>query len=472
MDTDGISDTESVMTSVTTRSTKGVSFKYKGPRRIVLKKLSPYQTRNHFSRSGEQFKMSFKPAKVGIAYSEPYPRLMETTATQDTIVFKTDPTSHYLRYTKCVQLFRSIEVKDEFKDNYEICLPPMPAHNIFTRAEMDLDGNMFELTPFCLDCYFEHFVKDKEQYQQEVGHTPYLTKWSTLIPQWRTSVVHPWPMSFGPNKAIPCFLVFGEHSQKQITFTYHTRTSIKDFVRMRVKNEDGTYTIISFDETKVKNVAKDEKFASMQMYGYYSSITNSEMRSIVAQSKERPYIVSYDHFVVQDVDTTLEHTSTCIIEPTCPKPCKFLMFAAENQTAMISSNFSNYTTNPDDRNMGFNPINYVSIKCGLTSLEKTPSELFISTHTEASSKPTNPGILIHTTCNRVFTDETDVGIVWPNYKGKVTLSINEDGPYGRIAECKYHPRACMIANTQITFRLGTIDEEEHEIVSEGSEDDA
>lgn len=466
MDQDGVSDSESVITSITTRSTSTHSFKYKGENRINSKKLSPYQRRIHFSR-GERFKMSFKPAKTGIAYSESYPKLMESTETGDTITFRVDSDAHYLRYTKCIQEFRSIKVKEEFKGKYEICYPSMPGHNIFTHAEMNLDGTRFELTPFCLDSYFEHYVVSKEQYQREAGHISHLIEWSDFLPSWKTSVVHPWPMSFGPNKAIPCFLIFGKRNQKQITFSYKLRSAVKDFIRMRVKSEDGSYTIIPFDETKVEEVSKDERFKPMKMYGYYSSITSAEMKSIVDHQNDLPYTISYDHFVVQDVDTTLTHASSYTIEPTCFKPCKGLFFAAENQDGSLSNNFSNYTTHPDEKDAGFDPINYVSINCGLTKLNKVPPELFTSGHTEASSKPRSLGIHFHPTCNRTFDDETDVGIVWPNHKGKLTISINEEGPYGRITECKYRPQICLIANTQITFYLGSVDEDEHEAISDG-----
>lgn len=466
MDEDQLSDSASVITSVTTRSASAPSFKYKGAARINWKNLSPYQKQIH-SSEGQEMKMSFKPTVKRIAYSESYVEAMESTETGDTITFRVNPNAHYLKYTRCTQEFRPIKVKDEFKDRYEICLPSMPAHNIFTQAEMNLDGTRFRLTPFCLDAHFEHHVQNKEQYQREAGHISHLVEWSSFIPHWETSIVHPWPMSINPNKAIPCFLVFGKRDQKQITFSYKLRTLIKDFVRMRKKNDDETYTIIQFDETKVEEVGKDERFKPMKMYGYYSSITNAEMQSIVRAQRDRPYTISYDHFVVQDVDTTLTHTSSCTIEPTCVKPSKLLFFAVENQEAVCSNNFSNYTTNPDDYRAGFNPIGYVSIDCSLTKLHKVPPELFISSHNEARSKPVSVGIHIFPTCNRIFEDETDVGIVWPNYKGKLTLSINEDGPYGRIAECKYRPQICCIANTQITFYLGSVDEDEHEIIFDG-----
>lgn len=394
-----------------------------GAAKIELDILTTFQRRIHLQDDDSEIISSkFHYQFTKTSWSANLIEEMDATIRKDgdDITFVANQKFDFLLYTYIVQDIQAMKVAKKARKKVQICMPHNFGHNIIGHGSVRVDGiSLQNIDSTWLDIYSQFYMKPgmREHYDIMIGNVPFLQEWGTSIPGYTVVVPQPFHYSKDPAVALPLFM----KSLSRVTHNYNFRRKLSEIVRMRIIDDD-EWKEIPYNWSYMEAVKQDEMLTQPRMFGRYVVITKEERNwhqgidADGSQDKHKPPRIVYGENIVkvthtntsglgQSVGLTL-HSST---------PTKAMFWVAENMEAQKYNNRSNYTTNPNNINEGWNPICETSLTYGgVAKFSEMPSYHFDMSEPWHSfvSAPSEPGYNGFSFAYDTSTIHGDVGIVF------------------------------------------------------------
>lgn len=325
-----------------------------------------------------------------------------------------------------------LKIKDEFKDHIEICWPPNVGHNVISEGSLYLDNSKAQnISTKWLDVHSWAYVDKVEKYDRLIGNVPCLTQWTTHLPQYSISVPqvwfynhpeHPLPIIGGDNKAV----------NSQIYHQYKFQLKVSDLLRIRVREKAET-DFKPCEFSKELFITDSFMIETPKMFGKFSMFTDEE-RKLFREKILTPN--EGDTYYIEDIIQThssnpATYGSTVNFSLNEKSPVKAYFWMAENLAASKQKNHSNYTTNTEDCNTGYNPCVKYEIRYG-TNIKDTGTH-HTSELTECydmfSGNNNIHGYNVYCNCFDTGTVHPEPAIVLEKLKGILTITLGDSNPY-------------------------------------------
>lgn len=358
----------------------------------------------------------------------------------DDITFVANQKFDFLLYTYVVQDIQAMKVAKKARKKVEICLPHNPGHNIISQGSVRVDGIILQnIDSTWLDIYSQFYMKPgmREHYNIMIGNVPFLQEWGTRIPGYTVVVPQPFHYSKDPAVSLPLFM----KSLSRVTHNYSFRRKLEEIVRMRILDND-EWKAIPYNWSYMEAVKQDEMLAQPRMFGRYVVITEAERNWHQGvdvdgiQDNTKPPRVIYGENIVK-----ITHTNTSKLGQSVgltlhsATPTKAMFWVAENMEAHTYNNRSNYTTDPNDINEGWNPVCEASLTYGgVAKFSEMPSYHFDMSEAWHNfvSAPSEPGYNGFSFAYDTSTIHGDVGIVFDGIGGSnvtLTTKLGDTNPF-------------------------------------------
>lgn len=344
----------------------------------------------------------------------------------------------FLLYIYSMRNFPGYKIKDEYKDNIQICWVHNLGHNNISRIDMMIDNDPKQtITNTWLDIYSQNFMKwgYKKTYRKCVGDSKYSQEWTNELKPCTMQVPLPFLFSRKRCTALPLFLTMDDIINKsKIEFKMHYRTKISELLKMRMrKTADGPWVEIPYNWNVIVGVSDaDQKLPyHPELYGCYSKITSEERNSWkdrIKNNKGKVYKMYYDDIIIINPDKTYTIKEPFTTELSCKTPCRGIFWVAQNQEGLKYNNYSNYTTNTYSVKEGEHPITKISMKHGGTTsrhqnLDYRHFNDMMNYHRLPSS-PFYPGYQCLIFSDNLLRTDPDIGLIFNNdIKTNLTLSL-------------------------------------------------
>nr|QBK91129.1 MAG: major capsid protein [Pithovirus LCPAC202] len=279
------------------------------------------------------------------------------TSESNLIIYTATSKFDYLLHTYLATTLPAVRVQEKWKDRVEICWTRNPFHNIINHGVLKFDGDSgAEIPGGWLDVHAQFFMKSGARFDQHynymIGNASCLVNWSQYLPEFPISSPQPWYYSEIVSNAIPLFLC----SMGGVSHAYDFRLQLKELLRMRCKLKDGRWHNIKFNSSYI--TTNSIKVPTPVMIGRYTKISPPEIEWHKEKSNTHEIVATtVMHFGTKNPSAAGEDVSIKIHTNT---PVRALFFVAECQLARELNNRSNYTTNPHNSRMGFNPIKRIT----------------------------------------------------------------------------------------------------------------
>lgn len=191
--------------------------------------------------------------------------------------------------------FPSISVKEEFRENTQICHCRYPGHVKIEEAHLyhgsQLAGSLDNIT---LDQYAQFSIpmEKRDFYRKMVGDTEKNTSWSTDLPSFTISVPQPWYFCTIPGAELRL------NSKTPTTATYVYREEATSTLRMRIKDDNDQWLEVDPEEyierLTIGTVGK--KKATLELY----MVTHKCHTRYISQLEEANIVVPYEDVVILD----------------------------------------------------------------------------------------------------------------------------------------------------------------------------
>lgn len=345
-----------------------------------------------------------------------------------TIKYMVNPSFHRLISTNLRFTLPAACVRDEFVDRVQICWPKYIGNNVVVIASFNHD-NLAIQTMDNVWYNFETQLRLRDSsfrglHNRLVGNVPFLTEWTTKLPQYSINVPQPWYYSKHRCFAFPIFLT----SPDAIPYhEYSFRLNIAQLLRMRIKTSKGEWKKIPFNSKYVIGVG--DKLPDPDLWGKYGYKTDWELDYNKNCSEHVYYI---ENVITCDSETNEKYGKELSASLECDTTCKAIFWAAENVDATGERNYSNFTTNTDDIDRGWNPIQNLSIKYNtLERFKGISSDTFdgLEVYHGASSVPCDQGYNMYALSNDLNSTNIEVGLSFDKSKTKFSVKLGDTNPY-------------------------------------------
>jgi hypothetical protein len=346
-----------------------------------LNSLTEFQKSLHTIHGQEKITSPFYREYIKTTwYSTMLKPLESTKNVNGEIIYKMDPTFHFLMYTYLRLTTTVIKVLPQFKNIVRIAWCHNLGTNIIKTASLkedDLDFQSFDHT--WLDDYNQWFMLNGsgklENHKIGIGNTPYLEEWTHYLPALPINVDQPW--FYGEEPALS-YQIHAKTSQSRAEHIYTFRNKISELLRMQ-KFDGEKWVNINTEEymNQYLDYGKKNELETPVLWGRYAYVTDDEIKSY----KEHPKMQTRDYYIKDviccDSDNPCQYGTTADITLDCSHPCLGIFWKAENMTATKYNNHSNYTCCIDDLSTGFDPISHITLKYGnKVKLNNMPSDHF------------------------------------------------------------------------------------------------
>lgn len=412
--------------------------------KIDYESLNLFQREMHTVRPEEEIYSTFQHDYRRMTWYTKISEKLQAGGGEDELIFRANSTYHYLLDTTMHQVFPAIRVKEKFRGHIRICWPHNLGHYNFHTASLKFDNeNPQNIDPVWLDQFSQWFGKPgfRDLYNQCVGNVPLLEEWSEFLPEYTTTVKHPWYYHKDSALGIPLFLC----SASVISFTYKLRRKIIDLLRMQalrdVKDEKGN--ILRDDKGKplqewvpckcepnfLDGLGSSGLLPHPELWGSYAYIDPTEVDYWKCKTEHTFYIE--DVIMCNSLNTTT-YGSGVSVDLDCKTPCKAIFWNAENIQASKFNNFANYTTDTGNVYMGWDPCEKVELKYGnvsrLPEMHHHHFDRMEAIHNFPSA-PTDAGYHAFAFTSNIMSLDAEPGIVMTGMKAKFIVNINNTDPY-------------------------------------------
>ncbi len=254
-----------------------------------------------------------------------------------------------------------IKVSSDYVDTVRIRMSHNILHHIHGACIFSSgDGATQTITPLFLDDIFQTSIGNRDQYSEKIGNRKSLTTWTTHLKAELLTMQPPWFFTLHNSKAFPLYESCLE--KNKIQFICDFELDISKLVEMQGKDEStGTWTRMKFSLDYLDEET-EQTIKSPEMWGIYSNISKEEkeLRKKTPQNTRIDYN-DINEIVTHDIKT---YEQTIPVHLTSSDPVYGVSWKAKNELCKTYNSLSNYTTNPLDHSLGFNPIMYSGIKYG------------------------------------------------------------------------------------------------------------
>lgn len=322
----------------------------------------------------------------------------------------------------------AISIKEELKDKLKISWCNNLANNIVRKAEFRVDGKTYtSINPFILDAqdafYFSENKSKKELYKECSGNIPFLTEWSTYLPEFTLVVPQKWFYST-QDKAFPLL-----ESKSKIEHVYTFNLDLKKLIRVKVNNSYSTLDL-DFIESIVDKIAVPELFGCYEMY------TPKTIFDIKEELKTSPKTIYIDDFVLLTAKNKHSYGDTVSVDLNIKSPAISIMWMAENLNSSNKNNYSNYTTNEIDIEAGWNPCKKVSLSYkGGYRFKDWPYYIFDSIFplNTALSCPDNKGYNLWTSGKTINNLTFETTIDYMGLGAILEITLGDTNPFRKLS---------------------------------------
>lgn len=347
------------------------------------------------------------------------PIKMRSSTTDDTLTFHTNMNFDYLISTDFCITLPALKVKKDYQDRIRISWTHNPGHNILELSQLKFDDDIVNsFDTLWLDTYKQFFMKHVDNYNLRIGNVPCLESWNVFMPRYNIKIPLPFYYRRDLAKAIPLF----QMTDHNIQHVFKLKLKIGDLLRMQTKTAKGWKDIPC--NLSYLDGAGSGSLNPPDLWGYYGYITDAERESEKCAS-ERVYY--YDDIVPLESMNTTRYGQTNWVDLECKYPCRSIFWVAQNKNAKDVHYYSNYTTNVDDHNKGWNPCEKISLLYGgsprLDNMDSDHFDGMSSFHFFVNS-PHEPGYNGYSFSTDPSTMDADIGIVFSGLKAKLLVSIN------------------------------------------------
>lgn len=335
------------------------------------------------------FKSTF--IKTDLYYTTPIK--MKCTADGDgsTVSYSVDHTQDYLVDSELRANFPSAEVLPEYRDTHQICYPHNMMNNIVKVAYFEAKKMKIQTMDTVGYDFMSQWYSDNSKSavtQAEMGNTPELEEWNTVLPARKLAAFQPWFYTEDVSFAWPIY--YGKHFSKA-THHYEFRRNVFELLRMRVRDGDKVKIIVDPEEIKkyVKIKGKDQILP--ELWGWFAKADRENPDMNMSCNKGHKYLIR--DIVACDSTQVGTYGSNLIVPLKSSSPCFAIMWAAENRKATASGCFSNYTTDKENIDSGLNPIDTVGFSISQAGIKMSgiDGQIFTRSRVGFTSNPTDAG---------------------------------------------------------------------------------
>lgn len=355
--------------------------------KLDIDSITEFQKELHYSKdpNNNQVKSRFSCVIDKYAWSTHSKAKMIHTADDGEVVYTASKKFDVLFKSEIhINLF-PIKVKGKYKGKIQICYPHNLGHNIPYQGELKVDDDHLQtIDSIWLDINAQFYMKSgagfRHHYKRMIGSVPCLEEWSTELPG--LPLVVPQPFHYSKNTRVALLLL--NSSMTTVTHKYKLRNKICEILRMRYNL--GTESQPNWQEIQPKLRYLDvptrtKQFPIPELWGRYTIMSDAERewhKSIDPVTNEpiKHSIYTEDIIMITSNNPT-PIGSTDVIPLHCKSPCKALFWVAQDVKAIENLNFSNYTTDSENLNNGWNPCSTVSLKyAGAPKIDKLSNKHF------------------------------------------------------------------------------------------------
>lgn len=312
---------------------------------------------------------------VPCAWTSHFTEFLETSSNSSddttlTVKFKTNPKCHYLTKLTMVQKIPTIMIKPEYTGKVEICWTQNLGHKMIINCNAVLTETE---CPGFDDIYLDIFnqgmkkrdYKEYMSYQRDIGNVSALIQWNNFLPSDTIEVELPFSFCQDDAHGFPLFPFGLPDTSKVMEINISVHLKISNLLRMRIKDASGGWLKIEDESEMTKYIVSYDKIAKFNhpvCEAKYGMLSMKELKLRQEYLIKNPYILMEDVYA-QDRDDPITYGSHNV-EVNYPFPARWVAFVAENCQAHDEHNYSNYTTNSEDNESGFTPIESIVTKYG------------------------------------------------------------------------------------------------------------
>jgi hypothetical protein len=337
--------------------------------KIELASITEFQKKLHYADSDkDKLYSKFHKEILKVTWYCSSLQQLKITDEGEDVLYKLNPSFHLLCYSYLKFTLPPIKVKSEYRDKFRIAWCHNVGTNIIKFAsfkEDDLDYQSFD--NIWLDDYFQYYLPQgagkRRNHKIGIGSVPILEEWTYQLPVYNINVDQPW--SYGEDTA-NAFPILFNHSQMRAEHKYSFRRKITDLLRMQ-KFDPITNNWISVHPgsyMKYLSLGRIVSIAKPILWGRYAYINEIELNTYKCGKGKTEFYVK--DIIISDSENPNKFNTSATVALESKYPCLAMFWKAENIDASEVNNYSNYTSNTDDINEGWDPISKNTLKYGET----------------------------------------------------------------------------------------------------------
>jgi hypothetical protein len=264
----------------------------------------------------------------------------------------------FLVYSELRQELPEISVKEEFSEIVRIAWTPSIAFNCINKAKLTMgDVDLMNLNNIAIDKYYQYCreIGFERDLQEAVGDVDILTNFTDYLPAYPTICVQPWLYNDNPKK-LPMFNDIG----KSVIHSYVLRNKITSLLRMQ-RLEGDRWVNVKPDLSVLNGIPSDKRLPPPEFWGRITTNFRPELNIYRCEEKINIY---YKDYVTITSDNPEVMGKKVPITNMSNRPARAFWWVAQNQEALANNYHSNYTTDPDDRQLGHSPLKAFSLTHG------------------------------------------------------------------------------------------------------------
>lgn len=363
----------------------------------------------------EGISTSFQHRFKKISWYTPIKEKLLSSKNGNEIIYTASNTYDHLMKSFLTLTLPPLRIKSKFQSKYRMCWTHNVGINININAKLqinDITLNSFDSVGHDILSQWGYLTKPgfKKLHLISIGSIPKLENWMTYLPAHQLNVLQPFYYAKASHLALP---ILGA-SLNQFKHIYLFRNKILDLLRMQRFNEK-TQTwvdIPSHQGALAIDGIKDKHsvLSQPELWGRYAKITDEE-RDWYRQCQD-VHEYYYDDLVVCDDKNTKIYGQTAEIDLKSSTPIKAIFWVNENLLSSKNNNYSNYTTNSENINLGWNPSKSYSLIYG--GADRIPETSIDHAEREEAWEfpraPWEPGYNAITFCNNPFSVDGEASL--------------------------------------------------------------
>jgi hypothetical protein len=351
--------------------------------RAELDSITGFQQEMHVPELGEDTMSSeyYRETRKSTYHSTVLAKLAHSTVGADdssgteTAIYTANNNFHLLCSSYMRVSLPSVKVKTDYRESVRIAWTHNIGSNIVLRGTFRESGDqMQQWDSVFADIYGQYFsggLGKKDSHNAGTGNISALEEWTWYLPPYPINVEQPWFYNF--DNALP----FPIHYKQGTAIIHHEcilQRSINKLLRVQIKVGD-QWCDVAGDEIDTYIDCSLPRIAIPELWAKYGLSTPKEIAFYHHCAKQRHYYIR-DVVILDDENTTKYETRRSVSLKSA-NPCVTVFWMAQNETAALYNNRSNYTTNTESVYAGWDPVKHTSLTYDtIRRFEEMPSDHF------------------------------------------------------------------------------------------------